>query len=399
MSDNISWKNNIFRFLAAQTISLLGSSLVQYAIVWHIALSTSSGGMLTLSTMCGFLPQILLALFAGSWIDRFDRKKLIMLADALIALVTLALAIAFLSGHGSVWFLFAALIVRSAGTGVQTPAVNAFIPQIVPREHLMRINGINSTLSSLIMFLSPAASGAILATAGLEATLFVDVATAIVGIGVTATVAARPYKRETGASASGRPAARIGFAAFLRHNGFVARLLAYQVAIMFLISPSAFLTPLLVSRTFGPDVWRLTASEMTYSLGMTLGGLLVATWGGFKSRMDTTLLAGMVYGGIMIGLGLAPSFLFYLVLNALIGITSPLYNAPITVSIQERVDPSMHGRAFSLMQIGTSCALPLGMVFFGPLADVVPVQWVLIAGGCAALSLSVLARLTGFVAR
>lgn len=143
--NDLNWKKSITRFLTAQTISLFGSSLVQYAIVWYITLTTSSGKMLTISTLCGFLPQILISLFAGVWIDRYDRKLMIMLSDSVIAVSTLLLAIAFLSGHKSVWLLFAALVVRSAGTGIQTPAVNAMIPQIVPQTHFMKINGINST--------------------------------------------------------------------------------------------------------------------------------------------------------------------------------------------------------------------------------------------------------------
>ena len=125
--NDLNWKKSITRFLTAQTISLFGSSLVQYAIVWYITLTTSSGKMLTISTLCGFLPQILISLFAGVWIDRYDRKLMIMLSDSVIAVSTLLLAIAFLSGHKSVWLLFAALVVRSAGTGIQTPAVNAKI--------------------------------------------------------------------------------------------------------------------------------------------------------------------------------------------------------------------------------------------------------------------------------
>ena len=170
-----NWKTAITAFLTAQMISLLGSSLVQYAIIWHITLTTSSGKMLTISTLCGFLPQILISLIAGVWIDRYNRKKLIMLADAAIAASTLLLAVAFLMGYRYNWALFIVLAIRSAGTGIQTPAVNAIIPQIVPQEKLMKINGINSTLSSLIMFLSPAISGAILTVASLEVTLFIAV--------------------------------------------------------------------------------------------------------------------------------------------------------------------------------------------------------------------------------
>lgn len=387
-----NWKKDIAGFLSAQTISLFGSSLVQYAIVWYITLSTSSGKMLTISTLCGFLPQIAISLFAGVWIDRYNRKWLIMLSDAVIAAATLALALTFLSGHRSVGLLFLVLAVRSAGTGIQTPAVSAVLPQIVPKQHLMRINGINSTLSSVIMFLSPAASGAILSVAPLETVLFIDVVTAVIGVGITSLIRIRPLeKKENTEIGDRRPSQldgiREGFA-YLKNNSFVRNLLVYQITILFLISPSAFLTPLMVSRTFGPEVFRLTASEMTYSLGMVLGGLLITSFGGFEKRMNTTMMAGAFYGILMIGMGAAPLFLIYLCLNTLIGITSPCYNAPITVSVQERVEPAMHGRIFSLMQIATSCALPFGMVIFGPMADVLRVQWILIGAGAAVVAAS-----------
>lgn len=382
-----NWKSNILRFLTAQTISLFGSSLVQYAIIWHITLSTSSGKMLTLSTLCGFLPQIFISLFAGVWIDRYDRKKMIMLSDSLIAASTLMLALSFLSGNDSTLLLFAVLIVRSAGAGIQTPAVNALIPQIVPPEHLMKIGGINSTVSSMMMFLSPAISGAILSVAPIATVLLIDVVTAVVGVGITATVKIKPLEKKREADLSGFAQIKEGLA-YLKQNTFVRNLLLYQIVILFLISPSAFLTPLMVSRTFGAEVWRLTASEMTYSLGMVLGGVLITVWGGFQKRTRTTLLAGAVYGAVMLGLGLAPVFLVYLVLNTMIGVTSPCYNTPITVSIQERVEPAMHGRVFSLMQIASSCALPLGMAFFGPLADLFEVQWLLLFAGTAVLGIS-----------
>lgn len=385
--NNFNWKRSVTRFLSAQTISLLGSSIVQYAIIWHITLTTSSGRMLTISTLCGFLPQIFISLFAGVWIDRYDRKRIIMLADSAIALSTLLLAAAFLTGHRNTWFLFAALIVRSAGTGIQTPAVNAIIPQIVPQEQLMRINGINSTLSSMMMFLSPAISGAILSFAPLEAALLIDVGTAVIGVGITATVSVLPYEKKTGTRASSLEEMKSGFF-YLKENGFVKRLLLYQITILFLISPSAFLTPLMVSRTFGAEVWRLTASEMTYSLGMVLGGLLIASWGGFKKKMNTTLFAGSFYGLMMMGLGFAPVFLVYLLCNTMIGITAPCYNAPITVTIQEKVPREMHGRIFSFMQIASSCALPLGMTVFGPLADLLRVQSILIGAGTVVTVLS-----------
>ncbi|MEG2751445.1 MAG: MFS transporter [Anaerorhabdus sp.] len=375
-----NWKKNIVRFLSAQTISLFGSSLVQYAIIWYVTLSTSSGIMLTISTLCGFLPQICIAVFAGTWIDKYNRKKLIMLSDSVIALATLGLALLFLSGNKNIWVLFLVLIIRSAGAGIQTPAVNAMLPQIVPQENLMKVNGIMSTCNSIMMFLSPAVSGTILSVFSLEVTLFIDVITAIIGVSITAFVKVGQLIKNNTEDKTMIQNMKEGFR-FVKNNKFVLNLLIFQMVSMFMISPSAFLTPLMISRRFGEEVWRLTMSEMTYSLGMVIGGILITTWGGFKNRLNTALVAGAMYGFVMIGLGISPVFIIYLICNTLIGITAPCYNTPITVTIQEKVDLDMQGRVFSFMQITTSCMLPIGMMVYGPLADVVPVETILIIAG------------------
>ncbi|MGX8835071.1 MFS transporter [Amedibacillus sp. YH-ame6] len=384
------WKSSIIKFLSAQTISLFGSSIVQYAIVWHITLTTSSGTMLMLSTLCGFLPQIVISLFAGVWIDTYNRKTLIQLSDSIIALSTLLLALLFLAGYQNMYLLLTVLMIRSAGTGIQTPAVNAFIPQIVPQEHLMRVQGIQSTLSSMMMFLSPAIAGAILSVTSLEVTLLIDVVTACIAVGITITIKYTPYKKQTETKNTYIEDIKNGFL-YLKTNRFIKRLLLFQIIILILISPSAFLTPLMVSRSFSSELWRLTASEMTYSLGMILGGVLIASWGGFKQKLKTTLLAGGMYGAFMIGLGGSPIFLMYLVCNTLIGITSPCYNAPISVTIQQEVEPQMQGRIFSFMQIATSCALPFGMMIFGPLGDQISIPLILIVTGSMVVLLSICA--------
>lgn len=392
---NSSWKHSIFYFLTAQTISLLGSSLVQYAIIWHLTLSTSSGKVLTIATICGFLPQILISLFAGVWLDQYDRKKIIMYADTMIALATLCLAISFFAGHKNMLLIFLALIIRSGGTGIQTPAVNAILPQIVPQEKLMQINGIQSTISSLMMFLSPVVSGMILSVTSLEITLLIDVFTAIIGVGIMSRIPIKPYQNNTEKRKTNLEEIKAGVL-YLTKNPFLKRLLIFQILILFLISPSAFLTPLMVSRSFGAEIWRLTASEMTYSLGMILGGLFITAWGRVQRKINTILSASAFYGLCMIGLGSAPTFFIYLLCNMLIGITAPCYNAPITVTIQEKVAPHMHGRVFSFMQIATSCALPLGMAFFGPLADMVIIQTILFITGALVSFLSLFVWCTNY---
>ena len=388
MTQQLHWKKDIALFLSAQTVTLLGSSIVQYAIIWYITLTTSSGLMITISTLCGFLPQLVISLFAGVWVDRYNRKYVSMISDAVIALVTLLLAVAFILGYKPLWLIFAVLAVRSFGTGIQTPTVNAIIPQLVPKDRLIKINGINSTLSSLNMLIAPAASGVLYAYFSIEKIFFADVITAAIGLVFMSML---KIAKLTNSNLDGKSTIKVigeGFH-YLRQNPFISYLIMFLIIMMILISPAAFMTPLMVSRSFGPEAWRLAINEMAFSSGAIAGGILIAMWGGFTSRLRTTLFAGGAYGFFMIALGCAPLFSIYLAFNFLIGITMPCFNAPVTSLLQEKVIPEMHGRIFSLVQVANCCALPLGMVLFGPLADHFRIEHLLVIAGILVLLLCV----------
>lgn len=178
------WKQNSIKFLSAQTISLFGSSIVQFAIIWQITLQSKSGVMMSVATICGYVPQMLISMFAGVLADRFSRRNLIMWSDGIIAFSTWIVAMAFLTGYQEMWMLYVVLLIRSAGSGIQMPAVNALLPQLVPQEHLLQINSIYSVINSLIMFLSPIISGLLLTLMPLEIAFFLDVITALIGNGI-----------------------------------------------------------------------------------------------------------------------------------------------------------------------------------------------------------------------
>ena len=169
--------------------------LVQYAVMWHLTLETKSGGVMALYAVFGFLPQAVISVFGGVWADRLNRKKLIIAADGTIALVTLALALIMSAGASDLLFIFVAIAIRSAGAGIQMPAVAALIPQIVPADKLMRVNGINGTIQSAMMLVAPAAAAAVYASMSIVAVFYIDVVTAILGIGLLLLVKVGPLVR------------------------------------------------------------------------------------------------------------------------------------------------------------------------------------------------------------
>jgi DHA3 family macrolide efflux protein-like MFS transporter len=379
---NETWKKNVFIFLSSQAVSLFGSLLVQYAISWYIVLRTQSGVMMTISVICGFLPTLLLSPFAGVWADRYNRKMLIVLSDAGIAVSTLVLAIFFLLGYDAIWLLFVISAIRALGTAIQTPTVSAFLPQIVPEDKLIRVNGTFQSIQSIIMLVCPMLAGALLTVASIEAIFFIDVFTALLAILILllflhVPVHAKALEKKPVTYLSDM---REGLA-YIRNRGFVRKLFLFCAVYLFLITPASFLTPLQTARSFGSEVWRLTAIEIAFSVGMTAGGIAIAFWGGFKNKMHTMVLSCLVNGVCVFALGVTPVFWIYLVFTGLIGVVIPFFSTPFTVLLQQKIEGDYLGRIFGVFTMISSAAMPLGMLVFGPVADIVQIEWLLIGTG------------------
>lgn len=384
-----SWKKNILLLIISQTISLFGSSLVQYAIMWYITLETKSGIMMTIYIICGFLPTFFLSPFAGVWADRFDRKKLIIMADAMIAVTTLILGIVFLMGYNAIWLLFLAAAIRAFGSAVHSPALSAFVPQFVPESKLTFVNGLNSSVQSTTMLISPMVSGALLSIAPIEQIFFIDVVTAIIGISTLMLFLKVPphEKALQKQTVSYMTDLKLGYQ-YVKQHHFLKIFFFYCAFLFFLFAPAAFLTPLQVTRTFGSDVWRLTAIEIGFSVGMMLGGLVMAYWKGFKNKIHTMILANIIMGLCTIGLGLTAYFPLYLVFMLSFGIAMPFFNTPSMVMIQSKVEPDYMGRVFGILNMISSSMMPLGMLIFGPAADIMAIEGMLLLTGVLILVLS-----------
>ena len=387
------WKRQTVLFLISQCVTLFGSMIVQMAVIWYVTLSTSSGVWVAAFSVCSYLPQFLISFPAGVWADRYSRRRIIILADGMIAAATLAMACLMPmipSEQGLLTALLVMSAIRSLGAGIQTPAVSAVIPFLVPEQHLMRYNGINATMQSVVQFAAPAAAGAVLAVGTLRTTLLIDVATAAVGIGLLACVRiARQAPQRQGGDllADIRAGLRYAFS-----DKRIGRLLVVYGLFIFLCVPAGFMSGLLISRAYGDTYWYLTASELVGFAGMAIGGMLMGVWGGFRSRVKTLMLGLALLGAMTIGLGVAPTFILYLAAMFLYSMAITAVQTATTTMIQETADAAMQGRVFGLMGAMYSGFLPLGMVAFGPVADVIPLPWLMIGTGLPLMLLGLCMR-------
>ena len=378
----MNWKKSVGIFMISQTVSLLGSMLVMYAIMWYITLETQSGLMMTIMVMCTFIPALLISPFAGVWADRLNRKMLMITADVGIALVTLIIAILFFLGIREIWILFVVSVVRSFGQSVHQPAVSAVYPQIVPETHLVKVQGIAQGIQSSSMILMPLLAGLLLAYFELELILFIDVVTAAIAVMILISYVKLPKHQ-----AELNPSAIDYFEDIKRgiHYAFTHKLifniLLFSFLFMIMVAAPSFLTYLQVARVFGAEAWRLSTLEAMFGTGMLLGSIVITIWGGFKNRLVTFFLCYIAIGIGTIGLGLPFNFIFYIGVWGFVGFFISLSNPLMVGLIQEKVDPQYIGRVFSVFGLINTISLPLGMLLFGPLSDVFDISLVILLSG------------------
>jgi DHA3 family macrolide efflux protein-like MFS transporter len=359
--------------------------------MWHLTLSTKSGLVLALAAVFGFLPQAIVSVFAGVWADRVNRKMMIIVSDSTIALATLGLALLMLSGVDDLWLIFLVMAVRSVGAGVQMPAVSALLPQIVPEDQLMRVNGINSTIQSALGLLAPVAAAAVYATMSLEAILFIDVVTAVIGLSLLAFVAVPTLER---AASADKPSyfadLKEGVTYVFTHDLVRWVMAIFGIVFLLIVAPSN-LSPLMVVRNFGTEVWMLTVLEISFGVGMLFGGILISIFAAKIDRLGAIITTSILFGLLAIGMGFTTNLIVFFTLFFVIGLIVPAFSTSAFTLLQETVEPERQGRVFGFVGIVMSTAMPLGMAILGPLADVFPVESLLIITGAITVAIALIA--------
>jgi DHA3 family macrolide efflux protein-like MFS transporter len=379
------WKRNISFFITGQMISFVGSLLVQYAIFWYINLETKSGTILTIAIIASFIPLLIFSPIAGVLADKMNRKLLIVIADGSIALVTLITAILFSLGDIQIWMLIVVTGIRGIGQAIHGPAIGAAIPLMVPQDKLMRVQGIQTGIQSAFNVLGPIIAAVLISWFSIGFLFYIDTVTAVLGVAtllffVTIPKHVNEGKKQTTSSIQDFMAGL----KYVKTHTFLIPFFIYLFFVLILVSPVAFLSPLQVVRsflTYGDEVFRLTMVEVGFSLGMTIGAGLVAWWGGLKNRIVTAGIAISIMGFGVLMLGVVSNFYIYIMFMLIQGVVLPFYNTPMTVMIQEQVDPAFMGRVSSISTMINSIAMPIGIAIFGPLADIISIEWLLLVSG------------------
>lgn len=360
------WKRNIGLFLAGQSATMVGSMLVSFAVLWHLTLRTQSGWVTTAVIVFGMLPQAVVSLWGGPWADRYNRKTLLVVGSLGTAVATVVLALLLHGGVTDLWIFYLTMAVRSMLMGITTPAASAAIPGIVPATQLMRVNGINEAIASAALLVSPLVTGGIYETLGLVPIFVIDVGTSLLAVtfvmflpALRAEPSAATEPDAPAAAPETGPRVLCELRAGLRYVASQAAvrwlLVIYALAMTVAAAPS-FLTPLMMARSFGPDVWRLTANEMFWAAGSLLAGLVMMSFGPrIKRHLRVILVALVATGFLSVAIGLSTNMWVYLGLLFLIAVAFSAITVPEFTMLQQMVDPAMLGRSSASSRSSRRC--------------------------------------------
>ncbi len=387
------WKVPFFTIWIGQAFSLLGSMLVQFALVWWLTEETGSATVLAMASLVAMLPGVVVGPFAGALVDRWDRRRVMIVADSSIALVTLGLAVIYALGLMQPWHIYLAMFLRAIGGMFHWPAMQASTSLMVPKAQLARIAGMNQTLQGVMNILAPPLGALLLSILPLQGILVIDVGTALLAVLPLLFIA---IPQPPGSpEASGTKFNLFvdvywGFKYIWNWKGlFLVLILA--TLINFLLTPGFSLLPLLVTKHFGGEAIQLGWMNSAWGIGIIAGGLILSIWAGFKHRIHTTLLGLVSIGVGTLALGLSPANAFGWALAAMVfsGIATPITNGPLMALLQELVAPEMQGRVFTTVHSLAALMSPLGLAIAGPLSDRLGIQSWFIVGGIGCLVMGI----------
>ena len=390
------WLRNYLPMGIGQIVSLVGSALVQFALVWYVTKQTGSAAVLATATTAALLPNILLGPFVGALVDRWNRKLVMIIADLVVALATVVLAMLFATGAIQIWHIVAILLTRSAAGVFQGPARIAATTLMVPKEHLSRLGGINQAVDGMITVFSPALGALLLELLPMQGVLAVDIITAAIAIALLIFFVRVPQPKNKPKADKVTPRSlmadvREGIRYIVTWPGLFLMIVMASLLNMFL-APGANLLPLHVTTFFGKGAQELAWLQAAMGIGGIVGGLLLGIWGGFRRRVWTVLMGILGIGAGMLIFGLIPAnrYIISLIFMGMVGFMASISNGSFGPLLQTKVPPEVQGRVFMLLSSLTMAMMPIGLFLSAPIADHFGTQVSYIVGGSACLIIGLL---------
>lgn len=386
MEKTQKWKSQFITVAIGQAISMLGSHGVQFALIWWLAEKTSSPFMLGISGLVAYLPMSLFSPLAGIAADRYNRKFISIFSDMAMGMVALIYAIILFFFDLPVWTVFIMLCVRGIGSTFQQPAIQSIIPQLVPKDQLMKTNGWIQLLNSGSFLIGPVIGAALYSIFPISIVLLSDVVGAILASIALAIVKipkiAKTQREEQHFVAEIKEGLQV-----FREDRKLFYIVVAEALCMFFYAPLSSFYPLMTSDYFQLSAMYGSAVELSFAIGMMISSLLFSSILKIERKIRASFIGLFGMGVISLLCGIIPptyiGWFFFAASCICLGASGNVHTIPLTAYIQATVEPQKMGRAFSVLTLISSVSMPIGLLFSSPIAEKVGVNvWFFISGFC-----------------
>lgn len=363
-----------------QFVSVVGTAMTRFALLVWAYEQTGSATTVALLGFFSFAAAIVVAPFAGVWIDRWDRRLVMLGADLGAGLMTIAMLVLYSLGQLEIWHLFAAELLTGAFESFQYPAYSAATTTLIPKAQYGRASGMRSLAESASRIIAPFLAGLLLVAIDINGVMAIDVVTFLFAMGTLLFVrfpsvkgeAAEVGEAETtdGKSHNMWQEIQIGLRYIVERRGLLGMLLIFSGINFFAALTYFSILPVLILARTGGDELALATVQAALGAGGVVGGLLLSIWGGPRRQIHA-ILAGAALSFLLGDLSFAVgrSLPVWIVGGFVTTFFIPFIIGANRVIWQSKVPPQMQGRVFSVQSTINQALIPLGYLLAGPLAD------------------------------
>jgi DHA3 family macrolide efflux protein-like MFS transporter len=375
------WQLRYFSIFGGQSLSLVGSALTQFVLMWWITSMTGSVAALAMAGVAALLPQALLAPLGGTLADRYSRRLLMIVTDLISALCMMVLIWLFASGGIALWHIYLAMFMRSAAQAFQMPAASASVAMLVPPDFLQRASGLSQMLMGVVTIAAAPLGALAMSLMPIGWALGIDVFTAIFGI-VPLLIFAVPQHAMPHDERRGLWHEFKDGVALVWSDVGLRNLYGLLAVVVLLLMPLHTLVPLLIMTHFGGGAPKVAMLEGVAGIGMILGGVAASLF--VPRRAMRRALGALITANLALMLtGLVPGHIFWLgmIFWAVGSVALVVGNSPMVAILQAVVPNHLQGRVFSLLSMVMGVGAPIGLAIATPVGEAIGVRWLFVVAG------------------
>lgn len=381
---------NYRRYFAGQVISLSGNWMQTVAAVWLILSLTGSGVAVGLTTALQFLPMLLFGAWGGLFADRFPKRRLLMVTQALMAIPAIGLFVVTETGVVTPWMVYLAVFMMGAVNAVDNPTRQSFVIEMVGPDRVVNAVSLNSVIVQSARIVGPAIGGLLIAAFGLGPCFAVN------ALSFAAMIAALwrmdPAQLRAAPTSGREPGAIRAGLRYVRQTPA----LAVPLALMALVGTFGFnfqvVLPLLARFSFdgGAGAYAVLVSAM--GVGSVAGALITGARGRTGPRLIAA--AALAFGVAALLAAAMPALALEIPMLALLGAAAVTFAASINSTLQLAVEPAMRGRVMALYSVVFLGSTPIGGPLTGWLSQAYDPRVALLLAAIAGLSAAWAARVS-----